>query len=82
MELGKRDLLVLAKKDQLTVASFKWEIAFLTKIIYSEQNTRNFYLATEVIDINHHSVIKKTHLVQQAIKDRSKKPFVFISNKN
>ena len=83
MDSGRKDLLVIAKKKQLTDAAFQREIAFLAKVLYSQQNTNNFLLATQVIDLYKYRIIQKPHLIQQALKkDSSSKPFVFICNKN
>jgi hypothetical protein len=82
MDSAKKDLLVIAKKQQLSETAFKQEIAFLTKVLYSEQNTHSFYLATQVIDINRFKIIQKPHLIQRLLKNNGNKPFIFICNKN
>jgi hypothetical protein len=82
MKTGNRDLLVLIKNDSVSEAAMEHEITLLNNLLYSVESIHSFCIANEVIDVNKYKIIKKPHLIQQAIRDKSHKPFVFICNKN
>ncbi|WP_298297669.1 hypothetical protein [Hydrotalea sp.] len=82
MKNGSRDLLVLSKSEFIAPDDFANEIAQLNLLLHLAENFRNFCIAHELIDVNRSKIIRSQHLMQQAIKDRLYKPFVFICNKN
>jgi len=82
MKTGNRDLLVLMKHDSVSEAAMEHEITLLNNILYSVESIHSFCIANEVIDINKYKIIQKPHLIQQAIREKSHKPFVFVYNKN
>ncbi|MBC7650626.1 MAG: hypothetical protein H7101_02630 [Deinococcales bacterium] len=82
MKTGNRDLLVLMKHDSISEAAMEHEIDLLSTLLYSVESLQSFCIANEVIDINKYKIIQKPHLIQQAIREKSYKPFVFICNKN
>jgi hypothetical protein len=82
MKTGNRDLLVLIKNDSVSEAAMEHEITLLNNLLYSAKSIHSFCIANEVIDVNKYKIIKKPHLILQAIRDKSHKPFVFICNKN
>lgn len=82
MKTGNRDLLVLMKHDSVSDAAMEHEVDLLSTLLYSVENLQSFCIANEVIDLNNYKIIQKPHLIQQAIREKSHKPFVFICNKN
>ncbi|MFC4233050.1 hypothetical protein ACFOW1_14205 [Parasediminibacterium paludis] len=82
MKTGNRDLIVLMKYDSVSEAAMEHEITLLNNLLYSVESIHSFCIANEVIDVNKYKIIKKPHLIQQAIRDKSHKPFVFVCNKN
>lgn len=82
MKTGNRDLLVLMKHDSISDAAMEHEVDLLSTLLYSVENLQSFCIANEVIDLNNYKIIQKPHLIQQAIREKSHKPFVFICNKN
>jgi hypothetical protein len=82
MKDANRDLLVLSKKLANNAAALEHEIECLNKILFVVENMYQFSIANEVIDINRFKIITLPNLVQQAIRQRSHKPFVFINCKN
>jgi hypothetical protein len=79
MKNGSRDLLVLSKIGHDDFAN---EDAQLNLLLHRAENFRNYCIANELIDLSRSKIIRSLHLMQQAIKDRLHKPFVFICNKN
>ena len=82
MKTGNRDLLVLMKHDSISEAAMERELDLLSSLLYSVESLQCFCIANEVIDVNKYKIIQKPHLIQQAIREKSHKPFVFICNKN
>ncbi|MDI9364182.1 MAG: hypothetical protein QM541_04465 [Flavobacterium sp.] len=82
MKTGNRDLLVLMKYDSVSDAAIEHEVTLLSNILYSVESIHSFCIANEVIDVNKYKIIQKPHLIQQAIREKSHKPFIFICNKN
>jgi len=82
MKAGNRDLLVLSKSASLNNDSFQHELEQLNSLLFNIENLQSFCAAHEIIDVNKYKVIKKFHLIQQIIREKALKPFVFIFNKN
>jgi hypothetical protein len=82
MKTGNRDLLVLMKHDSVSEAAMEHEINLLNNLLYNVESIHSFCIANEVIDINKYKIIQKPHLIQQAIREKSHKSFVFVCNKN
>ncbi len=77
-----RDLLVLSNQNYLTPEQVDLELAALDRILFSVENWICFCTANEIIDINRHKIVTKTHLVQKILQDNRNKSFLFICNKN
>ena len=82
MKTGNRDLLVLVKNTSISNDAMEREVDLLNIILYNVESLHSFCIANEVIDVNKYKIIQKPHLIQQAIREKSHKPFVFICNKN
>lgn len=82
MKTGNRDLLVLMKNTSVSNETMEREVDLLNTLLYSVESSHSFCIANEVIDVNKFKIIQKPHLIQQAIREKSHKPFVFICNKN
>lgn len=82
MKTGNRDLLVLMKHDSISEAAMEHEVDLLSSLLYNVESLHSFCIANEVIDLNKYKIIQKPHLIQQAIREKCHKPFVFICNKN
>lgn len=77
-----RDVLVLTPAAQHNPQQMERELALLNRILYETENWNVFATANELIDINRRKIIRKTHLIQQMLTEKEKKPFVFTCNKN
>jgi hypothetical protein len=82
MNPQNRDLLVLTKKVTMDAKQLKHEVELLNALLFHVEDLSSFCTANEIIDVNRHKVIQKPYRIQQAIRERGNKPFVFISNKN
>jgi|LauGreDrversion4_2_1035121.scaffolds.fasta_scaffold1846939_1 hypothetical protein len=82
MNNSNRDILILSKYSHWGEETLALEVASLHKIFYEMESSLNFCIANEVIDVNRYRIIRKPLLVQQAIKERGNKPFIFICCKN
>ena len=82
MSNTNRDLLVLSKSLIHNEAALDYEVKCLHKILLEVENIFQFCIAHEVIDVNRYKIISKPFLVQQALEQRFKKPFVFMNCKN
>lgn len=78
----ERDVLVLTNAAQHNPQQMERELALLDRILYHTENWQTFSTANELIDINRRRIIRKTHLIQQMLTEKNKKPFVFTCNKN
>lgn len=83
MKSLNRNLLVVSKNIVFAnEAVIEYELKCLDIILQKAETILSFCIANEVIDINKRKVITKSLFVQEAINQRGKKPFVFISCKN
>ena len=82
MKSSNRDLLVLSKKVKVDPKDLEHEVELLHEILYKVESLANFCEATEVIDVNRYKIIRKPHIIEQIIREKSLKPFQFIFNRN
>jgi hypothetical protein len=82
MKNGNRDLLVLTKGTAIDPMFMEHEVELLNNILFNVENLQCFCVAHEIIDVNKYKIIQKPHLIQQTIKEKELKPFIFIFNKN
>ena len=82
MRKENRDLLVLSKNVTSDATAMLNEISQLGKMLHAVENLHSFCIANEIIDINEYKIITKPYQIQQRIRQRNIKPFVFIINKN
>jgi len=82
MDSLNRNLLLLNKKEELHPEEFKREISFLSRVLDSSEAVRNFYNATEVIDINRYKIINKQFLIEKLATEKYIRPFIFFYIKN
>ena len=82
MNYGGRDLLVLSNKISLTPQQLEKEVQSLLELLYSTENSGCFCMATEVVNLNNYTIIRKRHLIEKAVRDMETKPFIFLCNKN
>jgi len=77
-----RDLLVLSHSAQNNPQVLERELEQLHQLLFYTENWAVFSVANEILDINRHKIIRKTHLIQQILTEKKQKPFVFTCNKN
>ena len=82
MSPQNRDLLVLTKKESMNPGELEHEVELLVDLLYHVENMDAFCVANELIDLNRYKIIRKPHLIRQAVREKKLKPFVFISNNN
>ena len=82
MTSQNRDLLVLTKKETMNSLELEHEVELLIDLLFHVESLDAFCIANEVIDVNRYKIIRKPHLIKQAVRDSRLKPFVFISNLN
>ncbi len=82
MRKENRDLLVLSKNVTSDAIAMQIEINKLGQLLHAVENLHSFCIANEIIDINKYKIITKPYQIQQRIRQRNIKPFVFIINKN
>jgi hypothetical protein len=82
MNSRDRDLLVLTKKETMRPEELEHEVELLVDLLYHVEQMDSFCIVNELIDLNRYKIIKKPHLIKQAVKEKKLKPFVFISNNN
>lgn len=82
MQSSNRDLLVLSNTSKRSSDELMREVAYLHQILFETENWRAFSIANEILDINRHLVIRKSHIIQKILTNKRQKPFVFVCNKN
>jgi len=82
MRKENRDLLVLSKNVCTDANALQNEIIKLGQLLHAVENLHSFCVANEIIDVNKYKIITKPYQIQQRIRQRNIKPFVFIINKN
>jgi hypothetical protein len=77
-----RDLLMLTKRQTMNPKEFEHEVELLVDLLFEAEKIDAFCIANEIIDLNRYKIVSKPHLIQQVLRQKKMKPFVFISNKN
>jgi hypothetical protein len=82
MKASNRDLLVLSKKVSMDPLELEHEVELLHELLYHVESLPNFCTCTEIVDINRYKIIRKPHLIEQVIREKSLKAFQFLFNRN
>ena len=82
MTTPNRDLLVLTKKETMNPRELEQHVELLNDLLYHVEGLNVFCIVNEIFDLNKYKVIQQPGVILQVIKQRTLKPFVFISNKN
>lgn len=82
MNVPNRDLLVLTKRTAMKPGELEHEVELLVDLLFHVENITAFCIANELIDLNRYKIILKPHLIQQILREKKIKPFIFISNLN
>ena len=82
MNVPNRDLLVLTKRTAMKPGELEHEVELLVDLLFHVENITAFCIANELIDLNHYKIIRKPHLIQQILREKKIRPFIFISNLN
>lgn len=80
--MKSRDLLLLSKKASPDPKEVEHEVEQLHEILYHAEAFSNFCVANEIIDLNRYKIIQKASHIEKIIREKSLKPFQFLSNKN
>ncbi len=82
MKRPNRDLLVLVKEDQLNQDAIEFELNRLNRLLLDLETMDNLCMAHEIADLNRYRMLAKSNQVNDVIRQKDNKPFVFILNKN
>jgi hypothetical protein len=82
MNNANRDLLVLFNQELMTPQSIEHEVEMLHELLYSIERVENLITAHEVIDLNKYKVSNKPLLLRKYFRQRTLRPFIFLSCKN
>lgn len=82
MKRQNRDLIILRKDDTSDAQNIEHEILSLNSMLQKVEASEGLYVSYELIDLNKFKIFKKQHLISQALRLTSMKPFEFLINKN
>jgi hypothetical protein len=77
-----RDLLVITKKNGLDRDELEQTIIGLNTVLFQAESLTSICSANEVFDLNKYKTYTSKKDVAFYIKNKSNKPFIFISSKN
>jgi len=82
MKRQNRDLIILRKDDTSDAQNIEHEILSLNSMLQKVEASEGLYISYELIDLNKFKIFTKQHLISQALRLTSMKPFEFLINKN
>jgi len=82
MKSPNRDLLVLLKDEFMSEHAIEREVERLNEMLFNVESFDNISVSHELIDLNKYKIYHENKIVQQAIKEKQLKPFVFLFNMN
>lgn len=77
-----RDLLLITKKNELNQTELEQTIVSLDVVLFQAERFASVCISNEVYDVNKFKIYTSIKDVAFYIRNKSNKPFVFISNKN
>lgn len=77
-----RDLLLVTKKSELNQTELEQTIVDLDIVLYQVEHFTSICVSNEVFDLNKYRTYTSVKDVAFYIRNKSNKPYVFISNKN
>lgn len=77
-----RDVLIVSKLSYLSDSALEMELHRITQLLLDVESSKNYFLATEIIDLPRYRIIRKPQKVKDALPSHAARPFVFICNKN
>jgi hypothetical protein len=82
MKSPNRDLLVLLKDEFMSEHAIEREVERLNAMLFNVESFDNISVSHELIDLNKYKIFHENKIVQQAIREKQLKPFVFLFNMN
>ncbi|MEO7210485.1 MAG: hypothetical protein ABIY35_06045 [Chitinophagaceae bacterium] len=82
MTPSNRDLLVLTKFFNEDSPLHLKEVEMLNRILKTVENFSVFCGANEIFDINQYEIVHRPYEIQEILRGKILKPFIFIINKN
>jgi hypothetical protein len=82
MKSPNRDLLVLLKDDTLSEQAIEQEVEKLNNMLFNLESSDSFYTSHELMDMNRYKVFHDKRQIQQVIREKQIKPFIFLCNLN
>jgi hypothetical protein len=82
MKTSNRDLLVLVKDESMNEHFMEQELEQLNDLLFHFETIENFCVCHELFDINKYRIITRPKTIQNIIRQKELKAFLFISNKN
>lgn len=82
MNRPNRDLLVLFKDKSMSEQAIEWEVDQLNRLLFTVESTDCISVSCEVLDLNKHKILRARRQVEALLREKQRKPFIFINNLN
>lgn len=82
MKSPNRDLLVLLKDETMSEQAIEQEVEKLNNMLFHVEASESFYNSHELLDMNKFKVLREKKHLQQVVRERALKPFIFLCNLN
>jgi hypothetical protein len=79
MNRPNRDLLVLFKGKSMSDQAIEREVDQLNRMLFTVESPDNICICCEVLDLNKRKLMRTRRHVDAVIRDKNRKPFVFIN---
>lgn len=79
MNRPNRDLLVLFKGKSMSDQAIEREVDQLNKMLFTVESPDNLCVCCEVLDMNKRKIMRAKRQVDPILREKNRKPFVFIN---
>ncbi|MEY4885320.1 MAG: hypothetical protein RL151_629 [Bacteroidota bacterium] len=82
MKRPNRDLLVLFKDKSMSEQAIEWEVDRLNRLLFTVESPDHMCVSCEILDLDKRKVVRSRRHVESILKDKNRKPFIFVNNLN
>lgn len=78
----RRDLLLCINHNLISPKALEHQVSSLHQILFEAEQWSNVTRVTEVIDMVHYRIERKSHVIKRYFKAKFESPFIFFINRN
>ncbi len=82
MKRPNRDLLVLFKDKSMSEQAIEWEVDRLNRLLFTVESPHHLCVSCEILDLDKRKVVRSRRHIETILREKHRKPFIFVNNLN